>query len=129
MAKKTTAKRSPGKAQTKSPKTAARKGSGGSKSGSGTRKAAGRRKQPEGIKGAGDALLKLLESPLVTELLAVGASAALAALVADRFGRSDEARGTRRAIKGAVQSAASAIGDRIADEFDDIKQSAKKARA
>lgn len=113
MAKKTSAKRSPAKRQAKA---AGAKGGGAA------------RPRAEGGKGAADALMKLLESPLVAELLAVGASAALAALAADRFGRSEDARGTRRALKSAVKSAATAMGGRIAEEFDDIKQSAKKAR-
>lgn len=76
--------------------------------------------------GAADALLKLLESPLVAELLAVGATAALAALAEHRFSsRSGAGAGAKRALKGAVTAAAAAMGRRIATEFDEIKQAAK----
>jgi hypothetical protein len=79
---------------------------------------------------AADALLKLLESPLVADLLAVGATAALAALAEHRYGsRGGAGAGAKRALKGAVTAAAAAMGRRIATEFDDIKKSAKAKRA
>jgi len=75
---------------------------------------------------AADALMKLLQSPLVAELLAVGATAALAALTEQRSGRSSSvSAGAKRALKGAVTAAAAAMGRRIASEFDDIKKAAK----
>lgn len=78
---------------------------------------------------AADALLKLLESPLVADLLAVGATAALAALAEHRYSsRSGVGAGAKRALKGAVTAAASAMGRRIASEFDEIKK-ASKARS
>ncbi|MBA3526338.1 MAG: hypothetical protein M3438_05685 [Pseudomonadota bacterium] len=88
-----------------------------------------RSRSARGGKSAADTLLKLLESPLVAELLAVGATAALAALAEHRYGsRSGAGAGAKRAIKGAVTAAAGAMGRRIATEFDDIKQETK-ARA
>ena len=39
---------------------------------------------------AADALFKLIESPLVADLLAVGATAALAAIAESRFSRKDD---------------------------------------
>ena len=75
---------------------------------------------------AADALLKLLESPLVADLLAVGATAALAALAEHRYSsRSGEGAGAKRALKGAVTAAAAAMGRRIATEFDEIKKASK----
>ena len=79
---------------------------------------------------AADALLKLLESPLVADLLAVGATAALAALAEHRYSsRSGEGAGAKRALKGAVTAAAAAMGRRIATEFDEIKKAAKAKSA
>ena len=79
---------------------------------------------------AADALLKLLESPLVADLLAVGATAALAALAEHRYSsRSGEGAGAKRALKGAVTAAAAAMGRRIATEFDEIKKAAKAKAA
>ena len=78
--------------------------------------------------GAADALIKLIESPLVAELLAIGASAALASLAAGRFGRGDDGQGTRRALKAAAKSAATAMGTRLATEVDEIRKASKRAR-
>ena len=77
---------------------------------------------------AADMLFKLLESPIVADLLAVGATAALAALAEHRYSASSERKGAKRALKGAVTAAAAAMGRRIATEFDEIKQSAKAKR-
>ena len=76
---------------------------------------------------ASDALKKLLESPLVAELLAVGATAALAALAEHRFGRAGEgsSRRTSRAIKEAGKAAAAAMGRRIGTEFEEIRRASK----
>ena len=79
---------------------------------------------------AADALLKLLESPLVVDLLAVGATAALASLAEHRYSsRTEEGAGAKRALKGAVTAAAAAMGRRIATEFDEIKKAAKASKA
>lgn len=119
-AKPTAPKRTPAKA--KSGGTG-----GGTKSGSGNRTRD--RKSGEGNTAA-DALLKLLESPLVADLLAVGATAALAALAEHRYSsRSGTARaGAKRALKGAATAAAAAMGRRIATEFDEIKKASKSRR-
>lgn len=75
-----------------------------------------------------DALLNLLKSPLVADLLAVGATAAMAAIT--------EARNSRRSgdesakmMKAAGKAAAAAIGRRIANEFEEIRNVSKKAKA
>ena len=124
MAKKATSGTTTKKAPTKSAKpsrskavatTPQRKQSGG--------KSTGKRES------AADMLFKLLESPLVADLLAVGATAALAALAEHRYGASSsKGKGAKRALKGAVTAAAAAMGRRIATEFDEIKQSAKAKR-
>lgn len=75
---------------------------------------------------AADALLKLLQSPLVADLLAVGATAALAALTEHRYSsRTGAGAGAKRALKGAVTAAATAMGRRIATEFTEIKKASK----
>jgi len=76
---------------------------------------------------ASDAIKKLLESPLVAELLAVGATAALAALAEHRFGRGGEgsSRRTSKAIKEAGKAAAAAMGRRIGTEFEEIRRASK----
>ena len=74
---------------------------------------------------AADALIKLLESPLVAEILALGASAALASLAAQRFGRSEDGKGTRRALKTAAKAAAAAMGQRLASEVEEIRKASK----
>ncbi len=78
---------------------------------------------------AADALFKLLESPLVAELLAVGATAALAAVAESRFGRKgDEARTAKAAVKAAGKAAAAAIGRRLSSEVEEIRKASKKPR-
>jgi hypothetical protein len=74
-----------------------------------------------------DALLKLLESPLVADLLAVGATAALASISETRHSRRTGADGkSSQAAKTAAKAAAAAIGRRLSAEFDEIKKAAKK---
>jgi hypothetical protein len=75
----------------------------------------------------GDAFIKLLQSPLVAELMAVAATAALAALAEHGFNSSDSGRGKRtgKAVKEAGKAAAAAIGRRLANEFDEIRETAK----
>lgn len=91
----------------------------------------GGKSQSEGKSGgsaqssAADALIKLLESPLVAEILAIGASAALATLAAQRFGRSEDGKGTRRALKTAAKAAAAAMGQRLASEVEEIRKASK----
>jgi len=75
-----------------------------------------------------DALLNLLKSPLVAELLAVGATAAMAAITETRHSRrsGDE---SAKVMKAAGKAAAAAIGRRIANEFEEIRNVSKKAKA
>lgn len=118
MAKKATAKgRSGGtKKQTKSTTRALverRSGEGGRRSGDA---------------GMGDAFIKLLQSPLVAELVAVAATAALAALAEHGFTTADGAtRGKRasKAVKEAGKAAAAAVGRRLGNEIDEIRKAAK----
>jgi hypothetical protein len=77
--------------------------------------------------GMGDAFLKLLQSPLVAELMAVAATAALAALAEHGFNPADAGRGKRagKAVKEAGKAAAAAIGRRLTNEFQEIRETAK----
>ena len=76
-----------------------------------------------------DALLKLLESPLVADLLAVGATAALAAITESRHSRRTGADAkSSKTVKAAAKAAAAAIGRRLSNEFDEIKKAAKKPK-
>lgn len=72
-----------------------------------------------------DALVKLLQSPLVIDLLAVGATAALAAITEKRTSGSQK---SGRSVKAAGKAAAAAIGRRLASEFEEIRNSSRKSR-
>jgi hypothetical protein len=76
-----------------------------------------------------DALLKLLESPLVADLLAVGATAALSAVAESRFSRRDDGHKSSRTVKNAGKAAAAAMGRRLNEEMDAIREAAKAASA
>jgi hypothetical protein len=75
-----------------------------------------------------EALIKLLQSPLVIDLLAVGATAALAAITETRSSRAQGSSGaSRRTMKAAGKAAAAAIGRRLATEFDEIRNTARSS--
>ena len=68
----------------------------------------------------GGTFIKLLQSPLVAEVVAVAATAALAALAEHGFTTSGEgSRGKRagKAVKQAGKAAAAAVGRRLANEL------------
>ncbi len=71
-----------------------------------------------------EALARLAESPIVADLIAVGATAAVAALAAR--GTAGSAKGN--AAKNAGKAAAAAIGARLMSEFNAMKESAKDAK-
>ena len=64
-----------------------------------------------------ESLARLAESPLVADLIAVGATAAVAALAGSK----------KRDGKSAAKAAAAAIGTRLMSEFNSLKDSAKDA--
>ena len=104
--------------------------SGGVKSGTKSRAIA---KRPSGGGGKsqeslGDALIKLLQSPLVAELVAVAATAALASLAEQGFssgGGGSRGKRAGKAVKEAGKAAAAAIGRRLGNEFDEIRKASK----
>jgi hypothetical protein len=86
-------------------------------------------RRPEGDFNAVDALFKLLESPLVVDLLAVGATAALASITEARHSRrSGAASRSTKVMKSAGKAAAAAIGRRLATEFDEIRKVSSKVK-
>jgi hypothetical protein len=93
------------------------------------RRKSDRRKSPDRRSSdltAADALFKLIESPLVADLLAVGATAALAAIAESRFSRRDDVgRKSSKALKAAAKAAAAAMGRRLSTEVDEIRKASK----
>lgn len=117
MAKAKTTTTGKAKAAAKSPAIAARTAGPKDKPG-------GKRKARKGL----DSLLKLAEHPLVADLLAVGAMAAVAAL-ADQASdgkaskhRSRKVSSSSRAVKAAGKAAAAAIGQRLLAEIKPAKR-------
>jgi len=95
-----------------------------------TRKSATKRakagRAEESGSGVGDAFLHLLQSPLVADLLAVAATAALAALAEQRFGgQTSRKKAAGKAVKAAGAAAAAAIGRRLSEEIEEIKKASK----
>lgn len=77
----------------------------------------------------GDDFIKLLQSPLAAELVAVAATAALAALAEHGFTSGDGTRSKRagKAVKEAGKAAAAAVGRRLGSELEEIRKAAKTA--
>jgi hypothetical protein len=74
-----------------------------------------------------DALIKLLQSPLVIDLLAVGATAALAAITETRSSRAHgDAGNSKKTHKAAGKAAAAAVGRRLQSEFEEITAASKR---
>jgi hypothetical protein len=76
---------------------------------------------------AADALWKLADNPLVGELLALGATAAVVALA--EGGLSGKKKVSAKSVKTAGKAAAAAIGARLISEFTEVKKPAKAAKA
>ena len=116
-------------------KKATSKSSGGSTGGSKSRGVVKRVTSGGSKDSMGDALIKLMQSPLVAELVAVAATAALASLAEHGFasgGGGSRGKRAGKAVKEAGKAAASAIGRRLGNEFDEIRKASKggaKAKA
>lgn len=122
MAKKATAKASSGGKKTQKKRTSSRSSS--------SRSVAVRSQQrsDSGQTDIVDALIKLLQSPLVIDLLAVGATAALAAITETRSSRTQGAVGnSKKTLKAAGKAAAAAVGRRIQNEFEEITAASKRS--
>ena len=120
MAKKATAKSSGGSGKKAVAVKSSSKSSGGENS--------SRDRSNESGFDPVDAFIKLLQSPLVVDLLAVGATAALAAITEHRSSRSQGAiHNPKRAVKDAGKAAAAAIGRRLKTEFEEVRTASKRA--
>ena len=120
MAKKATAKAASGTGKKVATRKSSSSGGGGSKSSSSRSSSS----QSDPV----EALIKLLQSPLVIDLLAVGATAALAAITEHRSSRAQGAMGnSKKALKAAGKAAATAVGRRLQTEFDEIRSASKQA--
>ena len=114
------AKKATGKGRKSAPRAVAKVRSGESKSGGGS---------PD----MGEAFVKLLQSPLVAELVAVAATAALASLAEQGFshrggGGGSTGKRAGRAVKAAGAAAAAAVGRRLTIELDEIRRAAKDSK-
>src|SRR5438045_4059357 len=79
----------------------------------------------------GEAFIKLLQSPLVADLVAVAATAALASLAEHGFssaGVDSKRKRTGKAVKEAGKAAAAAVGRRLNNEIEEIRKAAKGAK-
>ena len=73
---------------------------------------------------AADALWKLADHPLVSEIIAIGATAAVAAIAQQGLTKSKKG-GSTKAVKEAGKAAAAAIGARLISEFAEVKTASK----
>ena len=91
------------------------------------RKAAPRRASSSTASSGFD-VTKLIDHPLVADLLAVGAMAAVAAIadhnVKTRTGEAES--GSSKAVKAAGKAAAAAIGKRLLTEVDAVREASKR---
>lgn len=76
--------------------------------------------------GAAEALAAFLESPLVTDVIAAGATAGLGAMTQHALSKKEG--GAKRALKEGAKAAAAAMGTRLVTEIDEILKSLKEAR-
>jgi hypothetical protein len=125
MAKKATAKSGPGG----KPKPA-KKSRSKSKTTALARTSSKRSSGAHDTDGMGEAFIKLLQSPLVADLVAVAATAALAALAEQGFtsrGAGSKGKRAGKAVKEAGKAAAAAVGRRLSNEIDEIRKASKTA--
>ena len=73
-----------------------------------------------------DALARFAENPIVADLIAIGATAAVTAIAAGMSSKSTKTSGN--AVKDAGKAAAAAIGARLMTEFQAVKDSAAEAK-
>ena len=75
-----------------------------------------------------DSLAKILEHPIIAELISIGAIAAVAAIadhnVKTRTGEGQ--KGSTKALKAAGSAAAAAMGKRLLSEMEEIRKASKK---
>lgn len=119
------------KTVTKKPASAAKKSAGGRtakpKGAAAAKTRPTKRQKPESSMSASDALVGLLESPLVADVLAAGAAAALASFTHHRLTRRRDSN-SKVALKDAAKAAATAMGARLSEELDEILESSRTKR-
>ena len=78
-----------------------------------------------------ETLMKLADHPLVADLLAVGAMAAVAAIAEQGFSGKSKGKtsGSSKAVKDAGKAAAAAIGKRLITEFEEVKKASSTAKS
>lgn len=127
MARKATAKGpagGQGKAKPKGAKTSSRKRGKGSASSSSKGTSSSRKSAKSDT--AADALIGLVESPLVADLLAAAVTAAAATILEHKLKRKQETGSLVRAVGAA---AAAAVGRQLASEIEEIRKAAEEARS
>lgn len=128
-ARKPAAKAAPRKSGAK-PSPARTKATAKAKASAGKRKAAPRQRSRRQESSGFDGLAKLIDHPLVADLLAVGAMAAVAAIadhnVKTRTGEAEA--GSSKVVKAAGKAAATAIGKRLMTEVDAVRGASKPRR-
>jgi hypothetical protein len=87
-------------------------------------KAKTKSKKAKSSHAASETFVNLLQSPLVADLVAVAASAALATL-AEKGLSSDKKKTASKAVKSAGKAAAAAIGARLTTEIAEIRKASK----
>jgi hypothetical protein len=97
------------------------------KKSSGESKAKTRKAKPGKAHSSFDAVVKLAEHPIVADLIAIGATAAVTAIAAGMSSKSGKTSG--KAVKDAGKAAAAAIGARLMTEFQAVKDSAAASKA
>ena len=83
--------------------------------------------KPGKVQSGYDAIARLAEHPIVSDLIAIGATAAVTAIAAGMSSKSGKTSG--KAVKDAGKAAAAAIGARLMTEFQAVKDSAADAKA
>ncbi|MEO6579683.1 MAG: hypothetical protein ABIN83_00845 [Sphingomicrobium sp.] len=85
-------------------------------------------KKPKSAKAQGgfDALARLAEHPIISDLIAVGATAAVTAIATGMSSKGGKS--SSKAVKDAGRAAATAIGARLMTEFQAVKDSAAEAK-
>ena len=74
-----------------------------------------------------DGLSKVIDHPLVSEILAAGALAAVAAVAEHQLGNTNKTASSSKLIQAAGKAAAAAIGARLMNEVGAIRDAATKA--
>ena len=94
----------------------------GPKPGKAEKKASGKSKAREGF----DGLAKLVDHPMVADLLAAGAIAAVTAIAEHQLGKG-KAQSSSRLVKSAGKAAATAMGKKLMGNLGDISSAAADA--